>query len=157
MLTRNDIRATGDDVTSKAILRDLYYPCSFLVKSTDYTYDSSVSKKFVRAVKSATDEEISKWNDVITGTLKSIYRPFLFELLRFSRDELLDMKISSHCISEISRVLFEYGYHLDTRFSEYDLKKLFLAMPYISRADFDVKLSLEDDEIHDDSKKRFIK
>lgn len=157
MLTRKDIRATGDDVTSKAIVLDLYYPCHFLMESTNYVYKSSVPKKFVKTIKRATDEEIAKWDNVITGNLKSSYRPFLFELLRFSREELLDMNISSHCINEVSRVLESYGYHLDTKFSECDLKKLFMALSYVGRPDFDIKLSLEDDEIHDSSKKRILK
>lgn len=157
MLTRKDIRSFGEDVTSKSIVLDLYYPCRFLMENTNYVYESSIPRKFVKTIKSATDVEIAKWNDVITRNTKSSYRPFLFELLRFSREELLNMKVSSHCINEISKVLDDYGYHLGTNFSEIDLKKLFMALSYVGKPDFDIKLSLDDDKIHDSSKKRILK
>ena len=127
------------------------------MENTDYIYESEVPKKFIKKIKSVTDEEIVKWDDVVTGNINSMYRPFLFELLRFSREELLEKGISSHCINGVSKILDKYGYHLDTKFSEYDLKKLFMALSYAGMPDFDIKLSLDDDQIHDSSKKRILK
>lgn len=149
---------TGDDITSKAILYDLYYSGKMLSRIAGYEVDSKTFKPFLDYVIENTNNMVKEWDDINTKPiLRGDNRPYVFEIAYIKKEDLInDEKFTSGIVKRFSEALDFLGYHFDTNFTELDIKKLFVIMPYLYNKDINIKLSLEDDEICDYNKKHHI-
>lgn len=158
---KSNLFSTGNDFTTKAVLYDLYYPSRVLSKMSGYVYGSLVPKKFLEYAKSSMDEIIVNWDKKeinIDSILIDKNRPYIFEVARLKKSELIDNEdISSTCMNRFEEALANFGYHFDTNFTEEDLKKIFLISGFLLQEEPNVKLSLEDDEICDYNKRKHIR
>ena len=104
-------------------------------------------KKFLNEIKESTDNLLeSSENFTYKSFIKAKRRPYLFELIRYTKEEILEKNLSKRFIEELSISLEELGFSYGVPFTKDDIVKLtVLASNY--KENIPLNLSLTEEEI----------
>lgn len=130
------------------IVLELYLPCEALFVLTNRDPKSSPQiKKFLETLKKDTDDLLnSSENFTYKSFLKGKNRPHLFELIRYSKEELIEKNFSKRFVEALSVPLERLGFSYGTPFTKEDIVKLtVLGAKY--KEDMPFNLSLTEEEI----------
>lgn len=141
-----------ENSTSKAILIDLLRSCDRLIVKIDRDHRSTSAKRFLNEIKESTNMYLQN-SDKTGDFLENERRPYLFELIRHEKTDLIkDKRFSSVYVNGLEEVINEMGFSYGTSFTKEDIEKIIMIRRYMFDDNINVKLSLEDDEIYKENR-----
>jgi len=146
-----------EKITSKELILKLYTSCEslFILSGLDYT--TVHAKKFLNEIANTTNEYLkdSKEVHIKTFITHTKGRPYLFELIRLNKKDILhDKKFSNTFVNTLEESLNKLGYSYDTNFTKEDIIKLLMIIIDLRKPDANIKLSLNDEEIYQKPKEK---
>ena len=146
-----------DDIensTSKEIVFKLLTSCDRLFLEDGRDIKSERVRSFLTEVRESTNDFVSDKHD-INFFLRDKRRPYLFELIRHNKQDLIkDKNFTSIFVNELEEIVNELGFSYGTHFTESDIKKIVMMSVYMLEEDANIKLSLEDDEIYHETSRK---
>lgn len=144
----------SENSTSKEIIFKLLTPCERLFLEDGRDFKSKSIQHFLTEVRESTNDFVSDKHD-INFFLRDKRRPYLFELIRHNKQDLIkDKNFTSIFVNELEEIINELGFNYGTRFTEMDIKKIALISIYMLEEDANIKLSLEDDDIYHETSRK---
>lgn len=107
------------------IIYELFTPCETLFVLANKDPKTIHIKKFLNDLKEDTDNLLSTFKEyTYKSFIKSRKRPYLFELIRYDKEELINKNFSKRLLDSLDKSLNELGFCYGIDFTKEDLIKL---------------------------------